>query len=209
MTRSDTERRKARSGRGLLPPNPKQWENEHNGLDLREDLGLSLDAALPVAEVFELLPAVTVLAHGEIPAAAKYIEHFRVEGRTRWSGLAVRVDDEHELVVYNDSHAINRIRATLMEEFFHLRLGHPRSVVRVLSAGRGARSYDEEIEQAAYGSGAAALAPYAALKSMLGGRVPIATIAEHFLVSGDLVEYRLKVTKLYRSAKRRVARSRR
>jgi hypothetical protein len=95
-----------------------------------------------------------------------------------------------------------------MGEFFHLRLEHPRSVVRVLSTSRDGRSYDEEIEQAAYGSGAAALAPYAALRRMLEDGVRISRIAEHFLVSGDLVEYRLKVTRLYRTAKRRVARSR-
>jgi uncharacterized protein DUF955 len=206
MTHSNSERRKARTGRGLLPPNPKQWENEHNGLDLREDLGLSLEATLQHTDAFALLPQVTVLPHGAIPAAAKYIQHFRTDGRGRWSGLAIQLDAEHELVLYNDTHAVNRVRATLMEEFFHLRLGHPRSVVRVLASSGDTRSYDEEIEQAAYGSGAAALVPYAALKRMLRDGVPIPAIAEQLWVSDDLVDYRLKVTRLYRRANRRVAR---
>lgn len=208
MTHSSSPRRRARGGRGLLPPNPKQWENEHNGLDLREDLGLPLDAPLPHMAAFELLPGVLVMPHGEVPAAAKYIRHFREEGRTHWSGLAIRLGESSELVLYNDSHAMTRVRATLMEEFFHLRLQHARSVVRLLSMHDRGRTYDGAIEQIAYGSGAAALAPYSALKTMLRGGSDVSAIARQFSVSDDLVQYRLKVTKLYRIPRSRSVRTR-
>jgi len=181
----------------LLPPNPKQWDNEHNGLDLREDLTLTLDVELPHMQAFALVPHVTVLPHGAIPVAAKFAEYLRIEGRSNWSGFSLRIDDENELVLFNDAHPVTRVRATLMEEFFHLRLGHQRSVVRVLSTG-AARSYDALIEHAAFGSGAAALLPYSALKRLLDEGQSIRTIANRFSVSDELVQYRLKVTRLYR-----------
>lgn len=196
-------RRKARGGRGIIPPNPAQWENEHNALDLREDLGLASDVGLMPSAAFALYPGITVLPHGEIPAAAKFIQHFRGVGSASWSGLSLRVSDDCELVLYNDSHPRSRVNATLMEEFFHVHLGHPRSTVRVLAGAEQNRSHDGGIEQAAFGSGAAALVPYAALKSMLTSGTSIPAIARHYDVSQDLVRYRMKVTKLYARRPRR------
>ncbi|SRR6266568_2645447 len=203
MTHSKLARRRARAGRGLLPPNPAQWGNEHNGLDLREDLGLALDVALQHEAAFAQLEHVEVLPLGQVPVAWKYVCHFREEARSRWSGVGISLPGGHELVVYNDSHALNRIRATLMEEFFHIKLGHPRSVIRVLGDGDRWRTYDPEVEQEAYGSGAAALVPYYALREMVAARMKAHAIARHFVVSPGLVEYRMKVTKLYARARRR------
>jgi hypothetical protein len=194
---SALDRRKARSGRGLIPPNPKQWENEHNGLDLREDLSLGVDVPLSCRDAFGLYPQVQIQPHGEVPAAAKYINYFRTTGSNSWSGLSIRISDELELVLYNDSHPQTRIRATLMEELFHIRLNHPRSIIRVLMPSDAARTHDEKVESAAYGSGAAALLPYVSLKRLLGEGITPAAIARTFGISADLVSYRMKVTKLY------------
>jgi hypothetical protein len=204
MTLSDIDRRRrGRAGRGVLPPNPNQWDNEHNGLDLRDDLGLDLDVVLPHESAFTLLENVFVLPHGAVPAAMKYVAHLRKDGRSRWSGLAIQMADGCELVLYNDSHPMSRIRATLMEEFFHIKLGHPRSAIRLLASENGSRTYNEQIEQEAYGSGAAALVPYFGLKAMLvAGSYP-SVIARAFQVSPDLISYRMKVTKLYGFSKRR------
>jgi hypothetical protein len=199
MMSSKFARRKARGGRGLIPPNTTQWENEHNGLDLREDLSLGTEACLDIPGAFRLYPGVTILAHGQVPMAAKFVEHFRREGQASWSGLSLTLDEDHELVLYNDAHPESRVRATLMEEFFHLRLAHPRSVVRFFGSTDKNRTFDGAMESAAYGSGAAALVPYCALRAMLRDGVTIAQIAKHFLVSPELVRFRMKVTKLYAS----------
>lgn len=191
------DRRKARGGCGLIPPNPNQWDNEHNGLDLREDLGIGTDEPLSYADAFALYPRVRVLPHGEVLAAAKYINHFRTAGSGSWSGLAIRISDELELVLYNDSHPQSRVRATLMEEFFHIRLDHPRSLIRVFATSESARTHNGAIEAAAYGSGAAALLPYISLKRRLDEGTTMAAIARTFGISTDLVAYRMKVTKLY------------
>jgi hypothetical protein len=83
-----------------------------------------------------------------------------------------------------------------MEEFFHLWLEHPPDRLRLLSDGEGRRDFDGGKESEAYGSGAAALVPYTALKAMLTQGKTLLQIADHFLVSEALVEFRIRVTKL-------------
>src|SRR5712691_11455753 len=134
MINIDYARRRARGGTGVIPPNNTQWENEHHGLDVRDDLGLGPNDPLPsIRSVFErLLPNATVLSHREVPAASCYQEYFRGPGRSSWSGLAMTMDDGCVWVIYNDAHPESRIRVTLMEEFFHVRLGHPSATLRIL-----------------------------------------------------------------------------
>jgi Zn-dependent peptidase ImmA (M78 family) len=100
------------------------------------------------------------------------------------------------LVVYNDSHPPRRTRATLMEEFFHLWLGHRPTRLKVFSDGKSKRDFDRAKESEAYGSGAAALVPYKALREMLTKGSAVRVIADHFLVSEQLVEFRIRVCKL-------------
>lgn len=196
-------RRKARGGKGLIPPNPNQWENEHNGLDLRDALGVSPDVRLQYETAFgELLPHVGVVGHGAVPMAQEQIDHFRGPGSAAWSGIGIPLPDGGALVVFNDSHPPNRIRATLMEEFFHLWLGHPATTVRVYQDG-ASRTFDRRVESEAYGSGAAALVPYQTLRERLSSGESVRTIAQHFDVSRDLVLFRVKVTRLYGSIRRR------
>jgi hypothetical protein len=78
--------------------------------------------------------------------------------------MAIDLKGEGVLVIYNDSHPHCRVRATLMEEFFHLWLGHPPSVLRFYRDDL-ARSYNKAVESQAYGSGAAALLPYRSLRT--------------------------------------------
>lgn len=199
--RIDFVRRKARGGKGLLPPNNTQWEFEHHGLDVREALGLPLDAALPdIGSVFQrLLPSIEIYPHGAIPMAAVFANHFRFDGRSSWSGLALEIEDGTTWVIYNDAHPTTRTRATLMEELFHIYLQHPHSTVRLLADREGpSRTYNPAIEKEAYCSAAACLIPYAALKRMVVAGWNQRAIAAHFQVSPKLTAFRLKVTKLYR-----------
>lgn len=159
-TRKKYALRSARSGTGLLPPNPKQWENEHNGLDVRHALGLPTDAALDHKDAFGLLNAVSVLAHTEL-ALSDVVAHYFTGSRShRWSGMCVPCPNGETLVIYNAHQTLRRNRATLMEEFFHLWLEHPPTKLRVFSKDALARDFDPAKESEAYGSGAAALVPY-------------------------------------------------
>lgn len=194
-------RRSAR-GRGVYPPNPAQWPNERNALGVRADLGLKAGQRFPVRRAFsELLPAVVLRPHGELPCARITIEQFRGRLRSTWSALAIQLDDGEIQVIYNDSHSPERRRATLMEEFFHLHLGHPPSVLRFYSRDGAGRTFDSEIERTAFASGAAALAPYADLRQMVAAGLTATAIAKTLGVSKALVVYRCKVTKLYAKLK--------
>lgn len=191
-----------RKGSGLIPPNTKQWNVEHHALDLREELGVGFDGPLDHSAAFRLVPGVTVVPHGQIPAADEVLDHFRSAGLRNWSGMAIAIAPGEELVVINDAHSPTRVRATLMEELFHLRFGHPRSTVRLLNTDGKNRTMDPTVETEAYHTGAAALVPFVALKEHVQVGHRLAEIAEHFQVSPDLVEFRTKVTKLYSKLRR-------
>jgi hypothetical protein len=193
----DLELRSARKGKGFLPPNPKRWEHEHNGLDLRHKLSLSVDERLGHMDAFELLQDVHVLPHTHLKVSADHAQYLSGEGASRWSGMCVPAA-EATLVIYNDTHDIRRVRATLMEEFFHLWLEHRPTRLRLMANGQGGRDYDGGKESEAYGSGAAALLPYKGLRAMLVAGKDRSQIAAHFEVSEPLVDFRIQVSRLNR-----------
>ena len=84
-------------------------------------------------------------------------------------------------------------------------LGHQPSRLSIITRDdRGKvmnRDYRKADEEEAYGVGAAALVPYAALKKRLLQGKTSQQIALHFRVSTDLVEYRMKVTHLWKHYK--------
>lgn len=84
-------------------------------------------------------------------------------------------------------------------------LGHQPNRLAVISDEENgktlARDYRKLDEEAAYAIGAAALLPYASLRRLVLAGKSSKEIARLFRVSRDLVEYRLKVTHLWRRYK--------
>jgi hypothetical protein len=194
--------RRPRKGTGVLPPNPNRWEHEHNALDLRHELALSLNDRLGLEGVFGVLPDVHLCSSDELDVDSAFKNHFAGTRSGHWSGMCVPYPNGITLVLYNANHPETRTRATLMEEFFHLWLEHPPDRLRLFSDGEGRREFDGGKESEAYGSGAAALVPYGALKSMLTSGHSVRQVAEHFRVSEALVQFRIRVTKLKLRGKR-------
>lgn len=112
-----------------------------------------------------------------------------------WSGGATQsLADGSHVVILNQRHSSGRQAATLMEEVCHILFGHKPSKI---SADRlGGRSYNFNIEEEAYGVGAAALVPYHSLKMFLISGASIRKVAGHFGVTHSLVVYRAKGTGL-------------
>lgn len=188
--------RPSRKGKGLIPPNPKYWEAEHHALDVRAALALPLSERLPVLDAFSLIPGARVSRLSEHPSARVVVDHFlKGEGSKRWSGLAVPLP-QGCLVLVNDSHSETRIRSTLMEEFFHLWLGQPPSVIRIHSQTEHVRTRDPAVEHLAFAAGAACLVPFKALKEGAAGGKSVADLATQFGVSMSLISYRMQVTKI-------------
>lgn len=92
-----------------------------------------------------------------------------------------------------------------MEEIAHIHLGHLPSGLRRSGDGLRIRSYDKQQEQDAYGVGAAALLPWAALFPSVNRGESIEELAERYQLSQNLIRYRISITgthALYKSRQR-------
>ncbi len=136
--------------------------------------------------------------------------HLIGEGKDAWSGGAASqtLPDGRKLIILNPTHGKNRQNATLMEEICHVFLGHKPSRLAIRNRGKNgeliARDYNEAIEEEAYSTGAAALVPFTALKRMVHDGKTVNEIARHFDVSRALVEYRIKVSRLWDAYKENI-----
>ena len=98
-----------------------------------------------------------------------------------------------------------------MEEICHVFLGHKPSRLAIETRDKHgkviARDYNHAIEEEAYSTGAAALVPYRSLKRFVEEGKTAAQIARHFNVSRALVEFRIKISRLWDSYKENLFRS--
>ncbi len=188
-----------------LPPTQKGRHHEVRALGLREFAGLRYDhqrldpfslarfANLFVASFDEIEPLLTEETR----------QHLTGEGKELWSGGAAShtLPGGEKLIILNPTHHRNRQNATLMEEICHVFLGHQPSRLAVETRNHKgeiiARDYNHAIEEEAYSTGAAALVPYTAVKRMVAEGLTSQQIARHFQVSRALVEYRIKVSRLW------------
>ena len=195
-----------------LPPTRKGRNYEIKAMGLRDFAGLRRDDE--VLNPFELAKYAKLLV-----ASFEQIEPFLTEetkahllsdGRDLWSGGACsqKLPDGRKLIILNPTHGENRQNATLMEEISHVFLGHQPSRLAVQTYNKQgkaiARDYRPEIEEEAYSVGAAALVPYSALRRFVLQGKTSREIARHFNVSRELVEYRMKVSRLWDDYKAKV-----
>jgi hypothetical protein len=195
-----------------LPPTQKGRHHEIRAIGLRQFAGLRRDderldpfklaqfAKLFVASFDQIEPLLTETTR----------QHLIGEGKNAWSGGAAShtLPDGRKLIILNPTHGKNRQNATLMEEICHVFLGHKPSRLSIEKRNKKgeiiARDYNEAIEEEAYSTGAAALVPFTALRRMVEQGKTTNEIARHFYVSRALVEYRIKVSRLWETYKSRV-----
>ncbi len=187
-----------------LPPTQKGRRFELRAQGLREFAGLKSDRQplnpFELANYAKLL-VVPFSAIDQLSDDAR--AHLLGDGKNNWSGGAasVKLPDGRKLIILNPTHGKNRHNATLMEEISHVFLGHKPSRLAIEKKNKEgksiARDYDREIEEEAYGTGAAALVPFRSMKEFVLEGKTIGEIARHFRVSKALVEYRLKVSRLW------------
>jgi hypothetical protein len=186
---------------GELPPGQKWRDFELKALALRDFASVKPDFPLDpfVLARFANLIVVNFDQIKDLSEGAR--EHLLGAAADAWSGGACTLPNGMKLVILNPNHGRARTNATLMEEICHVFLGHePNRLSVVTKDERGRvlnRDYRKADEEAAYGVGAAALVPFRALKKFVYSGKTSAEIARHFRVSRELVEYRLKVTRLW------------
>jgi len=115
-----------------------------------------------------------------------------------WSGLSFSLPDNQIIVILNPYIDEPRKRITLTEEICHFFCGHKAKVEVNLSGSQEMRflDYARQNEKEAYGIAAATLVPYNALRSEILKEKNIEEMALYFQISPELVEYRLKITRL-------------
>lgn len=192
-----------------LPPTRKGRSYEIKALGLRDFAGLRTDEEplnpFDLAKYAKLL--VASFEQIEPFLSEETRQHLLEGGKDAWSGGACSqtLPDGRKLIILNPTHGENRQNATLMEEISHVFLGHKPSRLAIENKTKTgkiiARDYHAEIEEEAYSIGAAALVPYSALKRFVERGRTSREIARHFNVSRELVEYRMKVSRLWNTYK--------
>ncbi len=192
-----------------LPPTQKGRQYEIRALGLRDFAGLRRDdEPLNPFELARYAKLLVVSFEQIEPFLSEETKaHLLGEGRDKWSGGACSqtLHDGRKLIVLNPTHGENRQNATLMEEVSHVFLGHKPTRLAIENTNKFgkpiARDYREDDEEAAYSVGAAALVPYSALRRLVEQGKTSRDIARHFKVSRELIEYRMKISRLWEKYK--------
>lgn len=190
-----------------MPPTHKGRSYEIRALGLRDFAGLG--SAREPLDPFELAryAKLMVVRFEDVQdlMSEEAVNHLLGTGKDKWSGGAsgIPLPNGQKLIILNPTHSPLRHNATLMEEISHVFLGHQPSRLAIKNHNKDgaeiARDYHAEIEEEAYSVGAAALVPYSALVEFLREGKTSRQIAQHFNVSRELVEYRLKVSRLWQN----------
>ncbi|MEP6945137.1 MAG: ImmA/IrrE family metallo-endopeptidase [Acidobacteriota bacterium] len=195
-----------------IPPTQKGRHYELRARGLREFAGLKRDDERLDPFALARFAKLLVASYDQIEPllSDETRAHLVGKGKDKWSGGAASqtLPDGRKLIILNPTHGKNRQNATLMEEVCHVFLGHKPSRLAIKNTNKNgetiARDYNEAIEEEAYSTGAAALVPYTALKRMVFAGMPINEIAHNFDVSRALIEYRIKVSRLWEEYKKNV-----
>ncbi|HKR01578.1 MAG TPA: ImmA/IrrE family metallo-endopeptidase [Pyrinomonadaceae bacterium] len=193
----------------VFPPTYKGRQYELRALGLRDFARVQGDEPL---DPFALahFARLMVINFDEIKGLSEETRmHLLGEGANSWSGGTTSrpLPNGWRLVILNPKHGAQRNNATLMEEVCHVFLGHKANRLHIVAEDKSgktvSRDYNEEDEEAAYAVGAAALVPFQALKRFVSRGKTAREVAQHFNVSRELVEYRMKVSRLWAEYKLR------
>lgn len=119
-----------------------------------------------------------------------------------WSAMSVPLNAAQDqwVVMLNDEHSAERQRVTLLEEYWHILLGHKLVKIAKIADAYG-RTYDTSEEHDAYYLASASLLPREAVHKLVASQSTAAEIAAKFGTSPELAEYRIKRLGLWRDYK--------
>ena len=198
---AEGDRKQAQPIDNMLPPTAKRRVHERIALKIREFAGVPIDQPL---NPWKLAPYVKIRVMNLRDVKGLSEESRRVllgDSGKSWSGGATRpLPDGSRLVFLNPNHSRERQAATLMEEICHVMLGHSPTRLMLHEQSDKAvnfRNFDENQEEVAFAVGAAALVPYFTLRHAVMSGLSAEKIARRLVVSRVLVEYRIKVCRLW------------
>ncbi len=188
----------------LLPPTYKGRQYEIRAMGLREFARLRRDDEALDPFALAHFAKLLVVDFEQIQGLSEETrEHLLGTGANAWSGgtCSRALPNGWRVVILNPKHGRQRNNATLMEEVCHVFLGHKANRLSIVAQNKQgktvARDYNDDDEEAAYAVGAAALVPFGALRRFVSAGQSSTEIARRFNVSRELVEYRMKVSRLW------------
>lgn len=173
-------------------------ELEQTAEKFRADLGLSPDE--PLDSLRLEVDGVRVIPVGQTDCLdVRTVSLLRGNAGGEWSAMTVPLDANNETwaVLLNDSHTAERRRVTVLEEFWHILLGHKLTKIARVAEAYG-RTYDKTEEHDAYYLASATLLPRAAIIDAVSKNRSSEQIARTFGTSSELVDYRIKRLGLWR-----------
>lgn len=176
------------------PVSVSKEELERTAEQFRRDLGLSEDQSLDPLKLNVKGAGIEIIRLTEAdciePAT---IQRLSTDACDEWSAMSVPLDEVQDqwAVLLNDCHTTERQRVTLLEEIWHILLGHKLVKIAKIADAYG-RTYDSTEEHDAYYLASATLLPRTAVIKAVEKRKSSTDIAKQFGTSPELVEYRIK-----------------
>jgi transcriptional regulator with XRE-family HTH domain len=168
---------------------------------LRKDLGLRDTDPL---EPFRLkIEGVELISLADIQEIDQQIKHYLLNSsKQAWSAMSVPLEEKTDRwsIVWNTSQSRRRQRVSLLEEIWHILLGHRLTRITKVADVFG-RTFAEAEEHDAYYLASATLLPAKVIKTLVEKRQAIADIARIYGTTQELVEYRVKRLGLWRQYK--------
>ena len=196
-SKSNSHSRPDSDEQGPVPVSLSKEELEAIAERFRSDLGLSCDSAVDSLRIE--VQNVRVMPLSEARSLERSVSKQLQLGSSDWSAMTVPLDplNDHWAVLLNDRHNVERQRATLLEEYWHILLGHKLTKIARVAESYG-RTYDKVEEHDAYYLAAATLLPKGAMHDAVSRHISSEAIARTFGTSAELVDYRIKRLGLWR-----------
>ncbi|WGI21173.1 ImmA/IrrE family metallo-endopeptidase [Amylibacter sp. IMCC11727] len=151
---------------------------------------ISSDGMIVTKQLAEHL-CVDVLELSTHPTIPSEIKNFwKNNNEDVFSALTLPLGNKRE-VIHNDYHHPNRQNANIAHELAHIILGHGLSVP-ILPNGK--RDYDREVEEEAKVLSTAILIPKTVAVSIIERGISLEQASDEYLVSKQLLEYRIRKT---------------
>jgi IrrE N-terminal-like domain len=164
-------------------------------MQLRAELRIDEFCSLSQEQAFELISDCEIHAVTNVEGIRfETLLEFHTEGQ-HVGAFAFKIGRGLK-IVFNDAYPVTAVRVHIMDEFFHLRLGHPPDTVRIYALDGRSRTHNPKNDDEAYGCAIAALVPFSGLLDMPARGLHISRIAEHFVVPVSVVEERIAATDL-------------
>lgn len=173
-------------------------ELESVAAKFRADLGISKDSPIdPLKLQVEGIDVVGITTTDCLDPET--VSSLSSESCDEWSAMSVPLDLAEDLwvVLLNDCHTLERQRVTVLEEYWHILLGHRLTRVARIGEAYG-RTYDKIEEHDAYYLASATLLPMHAVAESVTQNLGSGEIARRFGTSPELVDYRIKRLGLWR-----------